>query len=79
VASWCEGRDARRLRASPGRSEIGNTGGARRFWGQGSMRARPGGRTPAYGDAVGVAQGGREVEDGVKGLDVNRKSAGVSL
>ena len=35
--------------------------------------------TPAYGDAVGVAQGGREVEDGVKGLDVNRKSAGVSL
>jgi len=35
--------------------------------------------TLAYGDAVGVAQGGREVEDGVKGLDVNRKSAGVSL
>ena len=35
--------------------------------------------TLAYGDAVGVAQGGREVEDGVKGLDVNRKSTGVSL
>ena len=47
MASWCEGRDARRLRASPGRSEIGNTGGAWRFWGQGSMRARPGGRTAA--------------------------------